>query len=45
VLAVGISHYKDQTLALRYAAKDAADVAQAWAGQQGGLYGEVVTRI
>jgi WD40 repeat protein len=44
VLAVGISHYKDPTLALRYAAKDAADVASAWAGQQGGLYSEVVIR-
>jgi WD40 repeat protein len=45
VLAVGISHYKDPNLTLHYAAKDAADVAGAWAGQQGGLYSEVVTRI
>ena len=45
VLAVGISRYKDQNLQLRYAAKDATDVATAWAGQQGGLYSQVVTRI
>jgi WD40 repeat protein len=45
VLAVGISRYKDQNLQLRYAAKDATDVAAAWATQQGGLYREVTTRI
>ena len=45
ILAVGVSHYKDPTLQLRYAAKDAADVAAAWAAQQGGLYREVVSRI
>ena len=45
VLAVGISRYKDPNLQLRYAAKDAADVAAAWASQQGGLYSEVVPRI
>ena len=45
VLAVGISRYKDPNLQLRYAAKDATDVAASWMAQQGGLYSEVVTRI
>lgn len=45
VLAVGISRYKDPNLQLHYAAKDAADVAAAWASQQGGLYSEVMSRI
>lgn len=45
LLAVGVSRYKDPNLKLNYSAKDAGDVAAAWAQQQGGLYSEVVTRI
>jgi caspase domain-containing protein len=45
VLAVGISRYKDPNLKLRYAAKDATDVAASWMAQRGGLYREVTTRI
>jgi Caspase domain len=45
VLAIGISRYKDAELRLHYAAKDAGDVAAAWAAQQGGIYREVETRI
>jgi hypothetical protein len=44
VLAVGVSRYKDPTLQLRYAAKDAGDVTAAWAAQEGGLYSKVVTK-
>jgi WD40 repeat protein len=45
VLAVGVGHYQEADLQLHYAGKDAADVAAAWAKQQGGLYREVDTRL
>jgi uncharacterized caspase-like protein len=45
VLAIGVSQYKDTNLALRYAAKDAGDVAAALKEQEGRLYGEVVVKV
>ncbi len=45
VLAIGISKYRDRQLDLRYAQKDAADVAFALSGQKGLLYSEVETRL
>jgi WD40 repeat protein len=45
MLAIGVSRYKNTHLQLHYAAKDAADVAAAWARQQGGLYSQVVVKI
>jgi WD40 repeat protein len=40
-LAVGVSKYRDSTLNLRLAAKDAEDFAKVLAIQRGGLYGTV----
>jgi hypothetical protein len=45
VLAIGVSQYKDANLALRYAAKDAGDVASALEQQEGRLYGAVVAKV
>jgi uncharacterized caspase-like protein len=45
VLAIGVSRYRDPKLALRFAAKDATDVAAALAEQAGGLYREVVVKV
>ncbi len=45
VLSVGVSRYKMPDISLRYAAKDASDVTEAWVAQQGGLYSEVVSRM
>jgi WD40 repeat protein len=45
VLAIGVSQYKDSNLTLRYAAKDAGDVAAALKEQEGRLYGEVVVKV
>lgn len=45
VLAIGISQYQDSNLALRYAAKDAGDVAAALSQQEGRLYGAVVAKV
>jgi WD40 repeat protein len=45
VLAIGVSQYKDKTLTLEYAAKDARDFSHALSKQKGGLYRDVQTRI
>lgn len=45
VLAVGVSSYVDASLNLLYAAKDAADMADLLATQEGGLYREVEIRL
>lgn len=45
VLAIGVSQYKDTNLSLRFAAKDAGDVAEALKQQQGKLYGEVDVKV
>jgi hypothetical protein len=45
VLAIGVSHYAQDDLDLRFAAKDATDFATILRLQQGGLYREVVTRL
>ena len=44
VLAVGVSDYKDASLKLNYAAKDANDFVAAIKQQQGQLYREVVVK-
>ncbi|MBY6186560.1 caspase family protein [Marinobacter hydrocarbonoclasticus] len=45
LLAVGVSDYQDDTLDLRYAAKDAADFARTMAEQSGQLYREVEIKL
>lgn len=45
LLAVGVSAYRDETLKLRYSAKDAAGVVAAFKEQEGGLYREVVPKL
>ena len=45
VLAVGVSQYRDKTLNLRYAAKDARDFVEAMKKQKGGLYRDVETTL
>ena len=42
---VGVSRRKDPSLALRFAAKDAEDLAVALRRQQGGLYQQVNLRV
>jgi WD40 repeat protein len=41
VLAVGVAHYKENSLNLSYPAKDAADFAKVARAQEGGLYNHV----
>ena len=45
VLAVGVSDYRDKSLQLGYAAKDARDFARVLGKQQGKLYRQVVTKV
>ena len=45
VLSIGVSDYQDQSLQLRFAAKDARDFAGAMEQQQGRLYREVTTKV
>ena len=45
VLAVGVSAYGNPDFRLRYAAKDARDLAAALERQKGGIYREVVTKL
>ena len=45
VLAIGVSDYLDQTIQLRFAAKDSTDLAAFLASQQGGLYRKVSVRL
>ena len=45
VLAVGVSRYAQEQLALTYPAKDARDFAAAFQDQEGGLYARVETRV
>lgn len=41
LVAIGVGKYRDPALDLRFAAKDARDVAAAFKAQEGGLYREV----
>ena len=45
VLAVGVSQYKDKSMNLRYAAKDAQDFARVMEKQEGGLYRDVEIQL
>jgi len=45
VLAIGVSRYQRPDLRLEYAAKDASDVAAAFARQKGQLFGQVKTSV
>jgi WD40 repeat protein len=45
VLAVGVSGYRDSSLTLKYAAKDARDFASVVAKQKGGLYRDVAVKV
>jgi WD40 repeat protein len=45
VLAIGVNTYQDETLTLKFAAKDARDFAAAMARQKGGLYRDVVVKV
>jgi uncharacterized caspase-like protein len=45
VLAVGVSNYRENSLTLRFAAKDARDFAQAMQKQKGGLYRDVAIKV
>ena len=45
VLAVGVSDYQENSLTLRFAAKDAMDFAQAMQKQKGGLYRDVAIKV
>jgi WD40 repeat protein len=45
VLAIGVSAYQNKNHALRYAAKDATDLAAVLKRQEGGMYREVVTKV
>ena len=45
VLAIGVSHYADPSLQLRFAAKDAQDFAFALQRQKGGLYRDVQVKL
>lgn len=45
LLAVGVSRYRQADLSLRYAAKDARDLAALLAAQQGKLYDEVTAKV
>ncbi len=45
VLAVGVNAYQDETLTLKFAAKDARDFAVAMVRQKGGLYRDVVVKV
>ena len=42
VVAVGVSHYKDEQVSLHFAAKDAADFVALAKAQAGGLYEKVI---
>jgi len=45
VLSIGVSDYKDKDLALKFAAKDAKDFAEAMLKQKGKLYRDVVVKV
>jgi hypothetical protein len=45
VLAIGVSQYKDSNLNLKFAAKDAGDVAAALKNQEGRIYGAVEVKL
>ncbi len=45
VLSIGVSDYKDKDLALKFAAKDAKDFAEAMLRQKGKLYRDVAVKI
>lgn len=45
VLAVGVSQYRNPSIRLDYAAKDAKDFAAAFKAQEGGLYKKVVVKL
>jgi hypothetical protein len=45
LLAVGVSHYRDPALSLRYPSKDADDFVRALRRQEGGLYERVEARV
>ena len=46
VLAIGVSKYDNPNIRLRYAAKDARDLAKAWKAQRGkGLYSNVTIKL
>ncbi len=44
-LVIGVSKYDDDSLQLKYAAKDARDFAAALKAQHGGLYGDVTVQV
>jgi WD40 repeat protein len=44
-LVIGVSDYADPAMALKYAAKDAGDFAQALAAQKGLYYADVQTKV
>ncbi|MCC6470249.1 MAG: caspase family protein [Alphaproteobacteria bacterium] len=45
VLSVGVSRYRDNTINLGFASKDACDLARVFAAQSGKLYREVEVRV
>ena len=45
ILAIGVSRYEDKNLTLQFAAKDAADFAESFLKQKGGLYRDVVAKV
>jgi WD40 repeat protein len=45
ILAIGVSKYKDKSLTLQYAAKDAKDFAESFIKQKDGLYRDVMVKI
>jgi len=45
VLAIGVSKYKDKSLTLQYAAKDASDFANVMSTQKGLLYSDVSIKL
>lgn len=45
VLSIGVAEYQNPSLRLEYPARDAQDFSKLWSLQEGGMYGEVASKV